>query len=101
MEIVVNENNEILNYATVGSIEGSIFIEDVLIPNDFEFVFLPKLFMYVGGEIKLNQDFRREEDNVKPKEKQKDELIAEMKRFKEMYEEILSIDESSEKDMIE
>ena len=60
MQILVNENNLIISYATVGGFENGIEIDDSIVPQDFILHFKPKRYLYNEGEIELNSDF--EED---------------------------------------
>ena len=60
MQILVNENNLIISYATVGGFENGIEIDDSIVPQDFILHFKPKRYLYNEGTIELNSDF--EED---------------------------------------
>ncbi|MCE4985424.1 DUF2977 domain-containing protein [Staphylococcus arlettae] len=60
MQILVNENNLIISYATIGGFENGIEIDDSIVPQDFILHFKPKRYLYNEGTIELNSDF--EED---------------------------------------
>lgn len=51
MKIVVNENNIVTAYATIGSIPGSIGVNTL--PADIE----PMKYKYIGGEFVANPDY--------------------------------------------
>ncbi|MDW4424049.1 DUF2977 domain-containing protein [Staphylococcus saprophyticus] len=60
MQILVNENNLIISYATVGGFENGIEIDDSVVPQGFMLHFKPKRYLYNEGTIEVNSDF--EED---------------------------------------
>lgn len=58
MQILLNDLNEIIAYATVGGIGGSIYTEEI--PENFEATFRPGKYKYIEGEIILNADYVEE-----------------------------------------
>ena len=58
MQILLNDLNEIIAYATVGGIEGSIYTEEI--PENFDNTFRPSKFKYIEGKIILNADYVEE-----------------------------------------
>lgn len=70
MRILINKNNEIIDYAIVGSLDGDFEIDDSIVPQDFMLYFKPKRYLYNEGAIELNSDFEEETEislpNVPP-----------------------------------
>ena len=62
MRISLNSNNEIIGYAIVGDLEGSIEINDSIVPQDFMLHFKPTRYLYNEGTIELNSDFEEENE---------------------------------------
>ncbi|MDW4090457.1 DUF2977 domain-containing protein [Staphylococcus saprophyticus] len=60
MRILINKNNEIIDYAIVGSLDGDFEIDDSIVPQGFMLHFKPKRYLYNEGTIEVNSDF--EED---------------------------------------
>lgn len=58
MQILLNSNNEITDYAIVGGFENGV--EVVNIPEDFINKFKPLKYKYVDEQISLNEDFSEE-----------------------------------------
>lgn len=57
LKIIINTNNEVTGYATIGGIEGEISIPYENVPTDFIENFDAKYFLYVEGEITVNPDY--------------------------------------------
>ena len=62
MRISLNSNNEIIGYAIVGDLEGSIEIDDSIVPQGFVLYFKPKRYLYNEGTIEVNNDFEEEKE---------------------------------------
>lgn len=62
MQILVNENNQIISYATVGGFENGIEIDDSIVPQDFISYFKPARYLYKEGTIEVNNDFKEENE---------------------------------------
>ncbi len=61
MQIVINKNNEIISYALIGSIKNGIEVDDY--PSAFTLEFKPRLYLYVDGQITLNENYT---NDIKP-----------------------------------
>ena len=57
MRISLNSNNEIIGYAIVGDLEGSIEINNSILPSDFIPFFKPNKFRYIDGRVEYNNSF--------------------------------------------
>lgn len=57
MQILVNENNVITSYATVGGFDGGIEVDDSIIPANFTTMFRRNMYLYLDGEIVYNENF--------------------------------------------
>lgn len=57
LKFIINTNNEITGYATIGGIEGEISIPYENVPADFIENFDSKYYLYIGGNIKINPDY--------------------------------------------
>ncbi|MGP5091043.1 DUF2977 domain-containing protein [Staphylococcus equorum] len=57
LKIIINTNNEITGYATIGGIEGEISIPYENVPDSFIENFDSKYYLYVEGNIKVNHDY--------------------------------------------
>lgn len=68
MQILLNENNEIIQYATIGGVERdgyeTIEIDDSQVPELFLELFKPKLFIYSNGKITVNQSYWEESETM-------------------------------------
>lgn len=68
MQILVNENNEIVNYVIVGSVsmEGhtTIDITEDIVPELFFDLYKPKLFLYEDKTIVVNNNYIEEDESV-------------------------------------
>ncbi|MDW3788514.1 DUF2977 domain-containing protein [Staphylococcus saprophyticus] len=58
MLILLNENNVITSYATVGSLENGFQINDELLPNELKTNFEPYKYKLEEGRIVLNEDYK-------------------------------------------
>lgn len=68
MELLVNDNDEIIGYASVGSC-GGIEIDNNILPEGFEASFVPSFYLYQNNEIVKNPDYTTLPDQpVKPAE---------------------------------
>lgn len=63
MQILVNNDNEIVGYATIGGFEDGINIENDNIPQGFMQNYKPKHYLYQNEQIVVNPDYD-EEPNV-------------------------------------
>lgn len=57
LKIIINANNEITGYATIGGLEGEISIPYENVPADFIENYDSKYYLYVDGEITINPDY--------------------------------------------
>lgn len=64
MEILINNNNEITDYAFVGGFEKGIEINDI--PKDFVKNFKPKYYLLNEGQIKINKNYKEENELFTP-----------------------------------
>ncbi|WP_239723658.1 DUF2977 domain-containing protein [Mammaliicoccus sp. A-M4] len=55
MQIIINENNEITSYAVIGNMKDGIEVNDY--PSAFTIEFKPRLYLYVDGQITLNENY--------------------------------------------
>ncbi|MCG7307101.1 DUF2977 domain-containing protein [Staphylococcus warneri] len=60
MRILINENNEIIGYAKVGSLNNDFEVEDSIVPQNFEQLYKPKYFLYQPNEIVMNPHYQNE-----------------------------------------
>ncbi|KYH14872.1 DUF2977 domain-containing protein [Staphylococcus kloosii] len=60
MRILINENNEIVGYATVGGLEGDFEIDDSIVPQDFAQNYKPKYYLYQNEQIIVNPNYQTE-----------------------------------------
>lgn len=57
MIVNLNNNNEIVGFATVGSMENGIEISDSILPDTFVAEFKPKKFKYENGKVINNPNY--------------------------------------------
>ena len=58
LNLKVNEQNEIIQYALIGGVgAGGIFVSYENVPDDFIENFDSKYYLYVDGNIKTNPDY--------------------------------------------
>lgn len=57
MKVQINEKGEILNFARVGDLENSLFVDEFILPGKFFEVFIPKQFILEDNQVKYNKDF--------------------------------------------
>lgn len=62
MEILLNKDNEITSYATIGGFENGIEIEKY--PDTFTEMFEPRMFKYIDGAIVKNDNFNKSDDSI-------------------------------------
>ncbi|MBF7022475.1 DUF2977 domain-containing protein [Staphylococcus kloosii] len=60
MRILINENNEIVGYATVGGLEGDFEIDDSIVPLDFTQKYKSKYYLYQNEQIVVNPNYQIE-----------------------------------------
>lgn len=60
MRILLNDNNEIIGYATVGGLEGDFEVHDSIVPQDFTQTFKPKYYLYQDEKIIINPNYQTE-----------------------------------------
>lgn len=60
MRILINKNNEIIDYAIVGSLDGDFEVDDSIVPQGFILHFKPTRYLYNEGTIEVNSDFEEE-----------------------------------------
>lgn len=58
MQILLNSNNEITDYAIVGGFENGVEVVDI--PDDFINNFKPLKYKYENEQISLNEDYSEE-----------------------------------------
>lgn len=56
MRLVLNKNNEIVEYASLGDLTGSVEF-DGKVPDDFEINFKPSFYLLENNEIIKNPDY--------------------------------------------
>lgn len=83
MRITINEKSEILNFAKVGSLKNSLFIDDSILPGKFFEVFKPKRFILEDEQVKYNPDFNGDDfekviDSQPIEADEKDEIIMDL-----------------------
>ena len=62
MRILVNNKNEIIDYAIVGSLDGDFEVDDSIVPQGFMLYFKPTRYLYKEGIIEVNNDFEEENE---------------------------------------
>lgn len=62
MQILLNSDNEITSYATIGGFENGIEIEKY--PDTFTEMFEPRMFKYIDGAIVKNDNFNKSDDSI-------------------------------------
>lgn len=60
MRILINENDEIVGYATIGGLEGDFEIDDSTVPQDFTQNYKPKYYLYQNEQIIVNPNYQTE-----------------------------------------
>lgn len=58
MQILLNENKEIVSFATVGSLENGFQINDEFLPSDLKNNFEPYKYKLEDGKIVLNENYK-------------------------------------------
>lgn len=64
MQILINNDNEITNYAIVGGFEDGIEIDNI--PDNFIVNFKPRYYLYNEGKIEVNKGYKEETDTFPP-----------------------------------
>lgn len=94
MKIAINDNNEIISFATVGEIDNGIEVEDTIIPEGFKKEFLPSKFLYVNDEVIINSDYVAPEDEEQPTapsmQDEVDSLRAQVEQLTAMLEQLMN-----------
>lgn len=85
MRILINKDNEIVNYAIVGSIDGDIAIDDSIVPQNFLLYFKPKRYLYNEGEIKVNSDFEENTEITIPEDTPIIEMPSSDEELRKMF----------------
>lgn len=62
MQILINENNLIISYATVGGFDRGIEIDNSILPDTFMEEFKPCKFKYENGIVSYNRLFSDNEE---------------------------------------
>lgn len=67
MQILINQNSEIMAYAVIGGVEKEGFetmeLEDDKVPKLFRELFKPELFIYMNGEINVNESYQEKTED--------------------------------------
>ncbi|GGB85352.1 DUF2977 domain-containing protein [Staphylococcus nepalensis] len=64
MQILINTNDEIINYAIVGGFEDGIEIDNI--PSDFIRNFKPRYYLFNEGQIEVNNEYKEETETFPP-----------------------------------
>ncbi|WP_336878080.1 DUF2977 domain-containing protein [Staphylococcus nepalensis] len=64
MQILINTNDEIINYAIVGGFEDGIEIDNI--PSDFIRNFKPRYFLFNEGQIEVNNEYKEDTETFPP-----------------------------------
>lgn len=64
MQILLNDKNEITNYAIVGGFEDGIEIDNI--PDNFIVNFKPRYYLYNEGKIGVNKEYKEETETFPP-----------------------------------
>lgn len=64
MQILLNDKNEITNYAIVGGFEDGIEIDNI--PDNFIVNFKPRYYLYNEGKIEVNKEYKEETETFPP-----------------------------------
>lgn len=60
MQILINTNDEIINYALVGGFEDGVEVDDSIVPQDFTQNYKPKYYLYQNEQIIVNPNYQSE-----------------------------------------
>lgn len=88
MQIILDDNNLIVAYADVGSLEGGIEIDHSNIPNNFMAEFRPGKFKYEEETIIFNKDYT---DTPNPDTLPSNTMQEEIDSLKEQIAELTTI----------
>ncbi|HDP5910767.1 TPA: DUF2977 domain-containing protein [Staphylococcus aureus] len=61
MQLLINERGEIISYAITGGFDGGVTVERL--PDDFEVMYKPRLYVYANGEVVRNKEYPTEESD--------------------------------------
>lgn len=64
MQILLNDKNEITNYAIVGGFEDGIEIDNI--PDNFIVNFKPRYYLYNEEKIEVNKEYKEETETFPP-----------------------------------
>ena len=64
MQILLNDKNEITNYAIVGGFEDGIEIDNI--PDSFIINFKPRYYLYNEEKIEVNKEYKEETETFPP-----------------------------------
>ena len=64
MQILLNGEREITNYAIVGGFEDGIEIDNI--PDNFIVNFKPRYYLYNEGKIEVNKEYKEETETFPP-----------------------------------
>lgn len=87
MQILLNKDNEITSFATIGGFENGIEIYNY--PDTFTEVFEPRMFKYIDGAIVKNDNFYKTDEST-PTNKSYEERIDALEKM--VYEQKTQID---------
>ena len=87
MQILVDENNIITAYATVGGFDGSIEIDESIVPDTFKAEFKNGKFLYIDGVISYNRKY----DTPQEQPNRKDSLQQEVDSLRKQVEELTAM----------
>ncbi|WP_210133801.1 DUF2977 domain-containing protein [Staphylococcus sp. GDY8P131P] len=62
MQILINTDDEIINYAIVGGFEDGIEISNI--PDNFIVNFKPRYYIFEDNEIKVNENYKEKTDEI-------------------------------------
>lgn len=93
MQILVNDNNLITSYATIGGFDGAIEVDDTLVPDTFISEFKPKKFLYEDGKISYNPEYENipnDSDNNKNLQTEVDSLKQQVADLTALIQQLLN-----------
>lgn len=64
MQILINNDNEITNYAIVGGFEDGIEVDNI--PDSFIVNFKPRYYLYNEEKIEVNKEYKEETESFPP-----------------------------------
>lgn len=96
MQILVNENNIITAYATVGGFDGGIEIDDSILPDTFIPEFKNGKFKYENSNVVYNREYTEPVKEVEPPtnneamQQEVDSLKQQVEQLTAMLEQLLN-----------